>query len=104
METPDRDDEPVESWEYEGHQCHVYAADDDVDDDTVWAGYATTRLPDGESPADLDVHVPGDLVAGVDDGWVGFAVSDGSRDAAGTRADVEELVDQLVELETSMDG
>lgn len=104
METPDRDGEPVESWEYEGHQCHVYAADEHVNDDTVWTGYATTRLPEGESPEDLDVHVPGDLVTGVDDGWVGFAVSDESRDAAGTRADVEELVDQLLELETSMDG
>ncbi|QLD91096.1 hypothetical protein HWV07_19420 [Natronomonas salina] len=104
METPDRDDDPVESWEYEGHQCHVYAADDDVDGDTVWSGYAKTRLPEGESPEQLDVHVPGDLVTGVDDGWVGFAVGDDSRDAGETKGDVEDLVDQLVELETSMDG
>lgn len=104
METPDRDDEPVDSWEYESHQCHVYAADDGVDDETVWSGYARTRLPEGESLEDLDVGVPGDLVAGVDDGWVGFAVSGGSRDAAETRADVEDLVDRLVELEASMDG
>lgn len=104
METPDREDEPVESWEYEGHQCHVYAADDLMDGETVWAGYAQTRLPESESPADLDVHVPGDLTEGVDDGWVGFATSDGSRDVEETRSDVEALVDQLVELEASMDG
>lgn len=104
METPDREDDPVESWEYEGHQCHVYAADDPVDGDTIWAGYARTRLPDGESPETLDVHVPGDLASGVEDGWVGFATSDESRDVARTRADVENLVDQLVEIESTMDG
>lgn len=104
METPDRDDDPVESWEYGGRQCHVYAAADPTDGETVWAGYARTRLPEGESPGDLDVHVPGDLTEGVDDGWVGFATSDDPRDAEATRSDVEDLVDQLVELEASMDG
>ena len=104
METPDREDDPVESWEYEGHQCHVYAADGPTDGETVWSGYTRTRLPEGQSPGDLDVRVPGDLTDGVDDGWVGFATSDDSRDAAETRADVEDLVDQLIELEASMDG
>ena len=104
METPEREDEPVESWEYEGHQCHVYAADDLMDGETVWTGYARTRLPEGETPEDLDVHVPGDLTDGVDEGWVGFAASGDSRDLQGTKADVEELVDQLIDLETSMDG
>ena len=104
METPDRNDEPLESWEYEGHQCHVYAASDDVDDDTVWSGYARTRLPEGESAKNLDVHVPGDFVDGVQDGWVGVATSDDSRDVEETRADVEDLVDQLIELESSIDG
>lgn len=104
METPDREDEPVESWRYEGHQCHVYAASDPVGEETVWTGYARTKLPESEDPGDLSLGVPGDLVAGVDDGWVGFAASDDSRDIGQTKADVEDLVDQLVELEASMDG
>jgi hypothetical protein len=75
-----------------------------VDDDTVWSGYARTRLPEGESAKNLDVHVPGDFVDGVEDGWVGVATSDDSRDVEETRADVEDLVDQLIELESSIDG
>lgn len=104
METPDRDDEPVESWEYSDHQCHAYASEDPVDDQTVWAGYARTKLPEVRSAEDLDLQVPGSLVAAGADGWVGFSVAGDSRDVAQTRDDVERLVDQLVELETTMDG
>jgi hypothetical protein len=103
MVAPARDDEPVASWTYADHQCHVYAAEDDGDE-TVWSGYARTKLPEGESTEYPDLSVPGDLTTGVDDGWVGFAVTGENRDADTTRRDVEALVDQLVELETSMDG
>jgi len=72
--------------------------------ETVWEGYARTRLPAAETADDLDLHVPGDLVTGAGDGWVGFATSEEPRDAAETREDVEVMVDQLLELETSMDG
>lgn len=104
MDAPDRDDEPVESWEYRGHQCHVYSSDDPTDGETVWAGYARTKLPDAEDFDNFDVSVPGELTSGVDEGWVGFSTSNDSRTADQTRADVEQLVDQIVELETSMDG
>lgn len=105
MDTPDRDDEPVDSWEYRDHQCHVYAADGDSPaggDETVWAGYARSKLPDGLEDGDEELHVPGTVTR--DDGWVGFSVSADDRDAARTRSDVEDLVDQLVDLESSMDG
>lgn len=107
MSTPDRDDDPLVSWEYRDHQCHVYAADEeapaDAGSETVWAGYASSKLPDGSDDLESELHVPGRLTAD-EDGWIGFSVSEDDRDEAGTRSDVEELVDQLVELETTMDG
>lgn len=105
MDTPDREDDPVDSWEYRDHQCHVYAADAGSpggSDQTVWAGYARSKLPAGLEDRDEELHVPGTLTS--DDGWIGFSVSADDRDADRTRADVEALVDQLVELEASMDG
>lgn len=108
MSTPDRDDDPVESWEYRDHECHVYVADAESPggageaDEAVWAGYARTKLPEGLDDRETELHVPGTLIA--DDGWVGFSVSADDRDEARTRADVQDLVDQLVELETAMDG
>lgn len=106
MNTPDRDDEPASSWVYRDHQCHVYAADAetpvDADDGPVWAGYARSKLPDGLRAMEAELHVPGDLTA--EEAWVGFTVTGGDRGEARTREDVEELVDQLVQLETTMDG
>lgn len=109
MSTPDRDDDPVESWEYRDHECHVYVADAGAPggageaDEAVWAGYARSKLPEGPDDRETELHVPGTVITD-DDEWVGFSVSAEDRDEAGTRADVEDLVDQLVELETTMDG
>lgn len=106
MATPNRDDEPVAAWEYRDHQCHVYVADGDSpggDDEAVWVGYVRSKLPDGRDGRGSELHVPGTLSTD-EEGWIGFSVSGEDRDEARTRADVEELVDQLVELETTMDG
>lgn len=106
MSKPDRVDDPVDSWEYRDHQCHVYVADADTPgeaDEAVWAGYARSKLPDGLDGRETELHVPG-TVTEEGNGWVGFSVSAVDRDEARTRADVEDLVDQLVELETTMDG
>lgn len=107
MSTPDRDDEPVATWEYRDHQCHVYVADGETPggsgDEAVWAGYARSKLPEGSEGRDAELHVPGTLLEG-EEGWIGFSVTEDDRDEERTRADVEELVDQLVDLETTMDG
>lgn len=106
MSTPDRDDEPVDSWEYRDHQCHVYATDAETPgeaDEAVWAGYARSKLPDGLDGLGTELHAPGTLIED-EDGWIGFSVTADDRDVGRTRADVEDLVDQLVELETTMDG
>ena len=103
METPDRDDDPVESWTYADRPCHVYAADG-TGGEIVWAAYARTRLPTGVDLSDRELQVPGTLEEREDGTWVGFTDSSADRDAAGTRADLERLVDRLVELETTMDG
>lgn len=106
MDTPDRDDEPVASWEYRDHQCRVYVSSSETPDagaGAVWAGYTRSKLPDGADEPGPELHVPGSLVDG-GEGWIGFSVSGDDRDEERTRADVEELVDQLVGLESSMDG
>ena len=103
METPDRDDDPVESWAYADRPCHVYAVDG-TGGETVWTGYARTKLPGAVDLSDRELQVPGTLEEREDGSWVGFAVSSDDRDAAGTRTDLERLVDQLVELETTLDG
>lgn len=108
MDAPARADDPVRSWEYRDHQCHVYEAAGgespaDAGEEPVWAGYVRTKLPEGAADLEDELHVPGTLTdAG--ESWIGFTVSDDDRDADGTAADVEELVDQLLELETTMDG
>lgn len=104
MDTPDRDDEPVESWLVDGRQCHVYRSADPVDGAPVWAGYARSKLPGGVDYEDGTVGVPGDLVVDDDAGWVGFTTSDPDRDAEETRGDVERLVADLREVEDTMDG
>lgn len=107
MDAPARADDPVRSWEYRDHQCHVYAADGDAPGDTgeetVWAGYVRTKLPEGAADVGDELHVPGTLTDG-GGSWIGFTVSDDDRDADRTASDVEELVDQLLDLETAMDG
>lgn len=107
MDAPARADDPVRSWEYRDHQCHVYAADGDVPADggeeSVWGGYVRTKLPEGVPDVEDELHVPGMLTDGGEN-WIGFTVSDDERDAEQTAGDVEELVDQLLELETAMDG
>lgn len=104
MRPQDRDDDPLETWTYRDHVCRVYASEDPLDGETVWSGYVRTSLPDAEDYTDSDLDVPGELAVGVADGWVGFAVSGGERDAAQARREVEQLVDQVVELEATMDG
>lgn len=119
MDAPERADDPVETWEYRDHLCHLYSHDSG-DGETTWAGFARTKLPDAEDPDDVDVDVPGELVYGVEDGWLGFettgdvgavdemdvgAVGGMDADAVdGMKAEVERLVDYVIELETSMDG
>lgn len=104
MDTPKSAADPAESWQYRDHRCQIYAAADAPGDETAWAGYVRTKLPEGEAPDDVAVDVPGDLVAGVEEGWIGFATADDTRDVAAVRAAVERLVDQVVDLEESMDG
>lgn len=103
MDRPESATDPAESWEYRDHQCQVYA-DAGAAGETAWAGYVRTKLPEGEGPDDVPVDVPGDLVSGVDDGWIGFATADDAQDVAAVRVAVERLVDQVVDLEESMDG
>lgn len=104
MTPPERDDDPVESWTYRDHECRVYRSEDPVDGEPLWAGYARTKLPDAEDYSDADLDVPGELTTPVEGGWVGFSVAGGSRDAEQARREVEQLVDQVVELESTMDG
>lgn len=104
MHPTDRDDDPEEAWTYRDHECRVYASEDPVDGETVWAGYVHTSLPDAGSYSDSELAVPGELTTDVEDGWVGFSVSGGSRDAEQASREVEQLVDQVVELEATMDG
>lgn len=104
MDAPSRLDDPDESWQYRGHRCLLDAREDAASGERTWLGYVRSKLPDGQDSDDVDVQVPGDLVYGVDDGWVGFRTEGDPRSAAELKAAVEGLVNQVVEFEESMDG
>ncbi len=104
MDTPNRDDTPDISWTYRGHQCYVYTATDPVDGDTFATGYVKTKLPAGEDSADLNVSVPGEFTTDRADGWIGFSTASPSDDIEQMTRAVELFVDDLLELEITMDG
>lgn len=115
---PPRSGTPIEAWEYRGRPCRIYpvgpTSEPDFESlpDTTrdyfednWCGYTTTKITPTPSYEELDVRVYGGLTY-AEDGWIGFDTMHGfhqrgPENLEEMKAEVEHLVDELIEAEDS---